>query len=61
MVEVVNFVGIVVIVFLITVGSAILEESYQILSLFGNLITFFFLLWCLTTYDFAINISWVGG
>ena len=60
MVEVVNFVGIVVILFLLI---SIMFSAVDILpvALIMLVLSLWFMYWCLITYDFAINISWVGG
>ena len=60
MVEVVNFVGIVVILFLlISIMFSAVDILPVALIMLG--LSLWFMYWCLITYDFAINISWVGG
>ena len=60
MVELLNFVGIVVILFLlISIMFSAADMLPVALIMLG--LSWWFLYWCLTTYDFAINISWVGG
>ena len=60
MVEVVNFVGIVVILFLlISIMFSAVDILPVALIMLG--LSLWFMYWCLITYDFAINTSWVGG
>ena len=60
MVKLLNFVGIVVIPFLlISIMFSAVDIPPVALIMLG--LSWWFLYWCFMTYDFAINISWVGG
>ena len=60
MVEVVNFVGIVVILLLLILMVFSADYTPPVTLMMLGL-SWWFIYWCLTTYDFAINTSWVGG
>lgn len=61
MVEVVNFIGIVAILFLLISIAFSSVDTLPVAYFLVLGLSWWFIYWCFMTYDFAINISWVGG